>query len=116
MNLKCPPVKELLLRMVKARGALVTLNRPRLGEVRMVGTPVRLSATPGSMRTASPALGQHTDQVLRDLLGLGSEEIAALSAAGTTDRCRGRPAGVGIRRLVRVAGDSGIARRDCQED
>jgi len=34
------------------------------------------------MRAAAPALGQHTDQVLRDLLGLSPEEIAALSAAG----------------------------------
>ena len=67
---------------VKARGTLVTLNHPRLGEVRMVGTPVRLSATPASMRAAAPELGQHTDEVLRDLLGLSSEEIAALSAAG----------------------------------
>jgi formyl-CoA transferase/CoA:oxalate CoA-transferase len=69
---------------VKARGTLVTLNHPRLGEVRMVGTPVRLSATPASMRAAAPELGQHTDQVLRDLLGLSPEEIAALSATGVT--------------------------------
>jgi CoA:oxalate CoA-transferase len=48
----------------------------------MVGAPVRLSETPGSVRTPAPTLGEHTEQVLRDLLGLGAEEIDALRTAG----------------------------------
>lgn len=67
---------------VKARGSLVEMDHPRVGKVPVVGVPARLSATPGSVRTASPSLGQHTDEVLRDLLGLGKQEIAALRAAG----------------------------------
>ncbi len=67
---------------VKARGALVEMDHPSVGKVPVVGVPARLSATPGSVRTPSPRLGQHTDEVLRDLLGLGAPEIAALRAAG----------------------------------
>jgi CoA:oxalate CoA-transferase len=48
----------------------------------VAGVPVRLSATPGSVRTPAPMLGQHTDEVLRDLLDLNEHEIAALRSAG----------------------------------
>ncbi|HEY5291998.1 MAG TPA: CoA transferase [Burkholderiales bacterium] len=67
---------------VKARGSIVEIDHPRVGKLRVVGVPVRLSATPGSIRAPSPALGEHTDEVLRELLGLGAPEIDALRAAG----------------------------------
>jgi crotonobetainyl-CoA:carnitine CoA-transferase CaiB-like acyl-CoA transferase len=67
---------------VKARGALVEMNHPRAGKVRMVGAPVRLSETPGSVRTPSPMLGEHTSEVLRDLLGLSAAEVDALRGSG----------------------------------
>lgn len=67
---------------VKARKSMVEVSHPRAGKLPVVGVPVRLSATPGSVRTASPWLGQHTDEVLRELLGLGAAQIAALRAAG----------------------------------
>ncbi len=67
---------------VKARGALVEMNHPRAGKVRMVGAPVRLSETPGSVRTPSPMLGEHTTEVLRDLLGLSAADVEALRGAG----------------------------------
>src|SRR3990172_3931863 len=59
---------------VKARGSIVEIEHPRPGKLRVVGVPVRLSATPGSVRTPAPALGEHTDEVLRDLLGLRGPE------------------------------------------
>ena len=67
---------------VKARGSIVEIEHPRAGKIRVVGVPVRLSATPGAVRTPSPRLGEHTDVVLRELLGLGAKEIDALRAAG----------------------------------
>ena len=67
---------------VKARGSIVEIEHPRAGKIRVVGVPVRLSATPGAVRTPSPRLGEHTDVVLRELLGLGTKEIDALRAAG----------------------------------
>ena len=67
---------------VKARQALVEMDHPRAGKVQMVGVPVRLSATPGAVRTPAPTLGEHTDQVLADLLNLSPEKISALRAAG----------------------------------
>jgi len=66
---------------VKARGALVEMDHPRAGKVRMVGVPVRLSETPGSVRTPAPMLGEHTEEILEKLLGIGAEEIAALRSA-----------------------------------
>ncbi len=67
---------------VLARQALVEMNHPRAGKVRMVGAPVKLSETPGAVRTPAPMLGEHTDLVLSQLLGLSGEEIKALRAAG----------------------------------
>jgi crotonobetainyl-CoA:carnitine CoA-transferase CaiB-like acyl-CoA transferase len=67
---------------VKARGAIVETEHPTAGKVKIVGVPVVLSETPGAVREPAPTLGQHTDQVLHDLLGLDAAEIAKLRAAG----------------------------------
>jgi formyl-CoA transferase/CoA:oxalate CoA-transferase len=67
---------------VKARGSIVEIDHPRAGKLRVVGVPVRLSATPGTIRAPSPALGEHTAAVLRELLGLNASEIDALQTAG----------------------------------
>ena len=67
---------------VKARGALVECEHPVAGKVQMVGVPVKLSETPGRVRQPAPLLGQHTDEVLRQYLGLDEAEITALRQAG----------------------------------
>ncbi len=67
---------------VAARGTLVEMDHPRAGKVRMVGAPVRLSETPGSVRSPAPTLGEHTDEVLRDVLGLPASDISALRSSG----------------------------------
>ncbi len=53
-------------------------------EVPMTGVVPRFTATPGSIRHAGPRLGEHTDEVLTELLGLDATELAALHASGVT--------------------------------
>ena len=64
------------------RAMVVALDHPIAGAIRQLGVPVKLSGTPGAVRTPPPALGQHTDAVLRGDLGIDPEEIARLRAAG----------------------------------
>ena len=66
---------------VKARRSLVEVDHPRAGRIRVVAPVVRMSATPGAVRTPAPALGEHTEEVLRDFLGLAPEAITGLRAA-----------------------------------
>ncbi|MBI4627373.1 MAG: CoA transferase [Candidatus Rokubacteria bacterium] len=67
---------------LKARGMIVTLPHPKAKRVTMMGVPIRLHGTPGRAAAAPPALGQHTDEVLRRLVGLKTPAIARLRAAG----------------------------------
>ena len=67
---------------VKARGSLVDVVHQRAGKVRVVGPAARLSQTPASVRGPSPLLGEHTDAVLGEMLGLDAAELARLRAAG----------------------------------
>lgn len=67
---------------VKARGSLTQVEHPRLGTVRLVGPAARLSETPPAVRTASPLLGQHTDEIMHEVLGLSAAQVAELRAAG----------------------------------
>jgi crotonobetainyl-CoA:carnitine CoA-transferase CaiB-like acyl-CoA transferase len=66
---------------VKARGTLVEMDHPRAGKVTIVGTPFRMSKTPGSIRTPAPRLGEHTDQVMREFMGMDDARIGELRAA-----------------------------------
>jgi crotonobetainyl-CoA:carnitine CoA-transferase CaiB-like acyl-CoA transferase len=67
---------------VKARGSLVEINHPKVGRTRIVGPVAKLSETPATIRSMSPSLGEHTEEVLREFLGLQPDAIAALRAAG----------------------------------
>jgi crotonobetainyl-CoA:carnitine CoA-transferase CaiB-like acyl-CoA transferase len=66
---------------LQAREAIVEVEHPMAGTVSMVGVPVKLSETPGRVRTPAPLLGQHTDEVLQHDLDLNEAEIAALREA-----------------------------------
>jgi formyl-CoA transferase len=63
---------------VLARGMQVDLPHPEAGKVRLVRSPMKMSATPATSELAPPLLGQHTDEVLAEVLGKSGEEIAAL--------------------------------------
>ncbi len=52
---------------LRQRGLFVDVEHPKLGPVPQVAFPVQMSATPGRVSTAPPELGEHTDEVLRDL-------------------------------------------------
>lgn len=60
-----------------------SVPHPTVGEVPMVASPMRLSKTPVDIYRAPPTLGQHTDEILSDLLGYAPEKIAALREVGT---------------------------------
>jgi crotonobetainyl-CoA:carnitine CoA-transferase CaiB-like acyl-CoA transferase len=61
-----------------AREMIAAVEHATIGTIRTLGVPVKLSDTPGSVRTAPPTLGQHTDQILRTDLALQDAEIARL--------------------------------------
>ena len=67
--------------VVRHLGLIAEVDHPTAGRVRAPGIPVRLSGTPPSVRRHPPELGEHTDEVLREL-GYTKEEIAALRRDG----------------------------------
>jgi crotonobetainyl-CoA:carnitine CoA-transferase CaiB-like acyl-CoA transferase len=67
--------------LVAEREMVVELEQPRLGSVRQLGVPVKLSRTPGAVARPAPALGEHTEEVLRQS-GFAAEEIAELVESG----------------------------------
>jgi crotonobetainyl-CoA:carnitine CoA-transferase CaiB-like acyl-CoA transferase len=68
---------------VQARGAVVTMPHAATPDgVKVIANPVRLSETPVSYRVAPPMLGQHTDEVLGEKLGLAPADLASLRDKG----------------------------------
>lgn len=65
-----------------AREAIVTVQHKLLGDFPVQNVAPKLSATPGSIRWLGPELGEHTDEVLRDVLAKSGSDIAAMRASG----------------------------------
>lgn len=61
-----------------AREMFPEIDHPIAGKVRITGNHIKMSDTPTGVRTLPPALGQHTDSVLKELLGLDDEELRIL--------------------------------------
>jgi crotonobetainyl-CoA:carnitine CoA-transferase CaiB-like acyl-CoA transferase len=67
---------------IAARGSLVTVDDPRMGQVTLVAPTPRLEGTPGAIRFTGPAIGAHNAEVYGELLGYGDDELASLAAEG----------------------------------
>ncbi|MEX0801607.1 MAG: CaiB/BaiF CoA-transferase family protein [Dehalococcoidia bacterium] len=85
IGLPCGPLNDIPQAaehpQVKARGMLVDVEHPSGFSLKVADTPVKLSRTPGGIHGPPPALGEHTDEVLRSLLGLTDGEITELREA-----------------------------------
>jgi len=67
---------------VQARGLKVQVEHPLAGAIDLVRNPVRMSATPPSIERHPPVLGEHTETILRERLGIDTARFAELRAAG----------------------------------
>jgi crotonobetainyl-CoA:carnitine CoA-transferase CaiB-like acyl-CoA transferase len=85
-NVPCSPVNDIAQALahpqVQAMRMLLEVPRPDGPALRLAGVPLNLSATPAVPGGAPPHLGQHTDDILRQELGLDDERIAAIRRAG----------------------------------
>ena len=85
LNIPCGPIlsmKELGEEpSLRATGTVVEVDHPTRGKYLTVGNPIKLSASPSDVGP-SPLLGEHTDEILKDVVGLGDDEIAAAREAG----------------------------------
>jgi len=73
------PVGEVLADpQLASREMIARLDHPSAGPIDMLGVPIKLSATPGAVRTPPPLLGEHTEAILREDLGLEPQEIERL--------------------------------------
>jgi len=88
VNVTCGPINTLEQvfndPQVKFRGMELELPHPATGDnpVHLIASPIRMSATETANRHAPPLLGQHTEEVLAELLGLGADEVAKLRGRG----------------------------------
>jgi CoA:oxalate CoA-transferase len=63
---------------IKAREMMVEVEQPFIGKVRMYGSPLKMSETPTGIRGPAPLLGQHTEEILTDVLGYKKEQVKEL--------------------------------------
>ncbi len=82
-NISCSPINDIAQvfddPQVRARNMLLQLDHPTAGKMPSIASPIRLSRSPVSYRRAPPTLGQHTAEVLEEILGLSPAEISSLS-------------------------------------
>ena len=87
-GVSCGPINRLdevfADEQVIAREMQLTMDHPATGKrpIDLISSPIRMSETPTSYRYSPPVLGQHTDEVLRDIADLSNDEIATLRSEG----------------------------------
>ena len=84
-DVPCGPVlsmKELAEdQALRATGTIVEVDHPARGRYLSVGNPIKLSDSPSEVKR-SPLLGEHTDEILRDVLGMDAGAVAAAKSKG----------------------------------
>ncbi|GJE59640.1 formyl-CoA transferase [Methylobacterium trifolii] len=84
-DIPCGPIlsmKEIAAdESLRKSGTIVEVDHPTRGKYLTVGNPIKLSASPSEV-TRSPLLGEHTDEILRDVLRYTEDEIAEISGSG----------------------------------
>jgi CoA:oxalate CoA-transferase len=68
------------------RNMLVEIDQPIVGKMRVCASPLKLSETPGEVYAPAPMLGEHSEQVLLEVLGYSHEKIARLQAEGVINK------------------------------
>ena len=68
---------------IQARNMVVEIDHPKAGRMKALNMPAKMSETPGLVRSPAPMLGQHTDEVLKSMLGFTSDDIEALRLSRT---------------------------------
>jgi formyl-CoA transferase len=66
---------------LRATGTIVEVDHPTRGKYLTVGNPIKMSDSPSEV-TRSPLLGEHTEEILREVLGYSDEEIARIGESG----------------------------------
>jgi formyl-CoA transferase len=66
---------------LRATGTVVEVDHPTRGRYLTVGNPIKLSDSPALVRR-SPLLGEHTDEILKDVLKFSAKEIAEIKGSG----------------------------------
>lgn len=68
--------------VVRARGMVQTIDHPACGPIKVISPPVKYSNAEANIRLPPPLLGEHTDEVLNDTLGMDSVKIEELRSKG----------------------------------
>lgn len=68
------------------RQMLVEIDQPEMGRIKIAGSPLHLSETPGAVYAPAPRLGEHTEEILTGLLNYSVEEVSALEKSGVIGR------------------------------
>ena len=85
-GIPCGPINNLAQVLsepqILAREMVVDVDVPVAGPTKVTGVPIKLSKTPGAVRTPPPTLGQHTDEVLESVLGMDEAQRNTLREDG----------------------------------
>jgi crotonobetainyl-CoA:carnitine CoA-transferase CaiB-like acyl-CoA transferase len=67
---------------VREREMLVEMQHPTIGALPLVGSPLKMGGTPVSYRLPPPLMGEHTKDILQDVLGFSTEKVTKLRESG----------------------------------